>query len=403
MKIYKFLFIFLLSIIPFSVQSSVSDGTIDSSNKNALVCHSVDCVNPAPDIINFFPTGGSSPVVISDTAGITGVIWGNKIGWINLSPTGAGLTIDPSTGIISGKAWSQVSGWINFSVTGQTVKINNNGEFEGWAWTGGTYGGWIKFDCSSNDSCVKTDWRPLSARPKTKNTTVTSGGSTADLNIANNDICPNIIGFQDKVPDNYIKDKGGLCSLKVDYCKNIEDIQSNIPNGYVLNDSGQCVILNNENKDIFFPDINKDSLGTNSIEVYNDFCLNLFGLQSYLPDGFVSNDKKDCVPRKLDYCPNILGEQYEIPKYMKISNDGSCVKMTKEEIIESDQIEELNNKNKILGYSFIPNWLVLPISIPFIGNMLGIYKLDLISSVITIMFISFIVLIIKIKLINRIK
>lgn len=141
--------------------ASVSLGTITPGFQNTKVCHEVSCASHGT--INFKPTGVTA-ITIDDTTGISGTAWGNELGWINFKPINAGVTINPSTGLLSGKAWSQVSGWINFSVTGQSVVINNNGEFFGWAWTGGEQGGWIKFDCSDTSTCVKTDWRPIPAR-----------------------------------------------------------------------------------------------------------------------------------------------------------------------------------------------------------------------------------------------
>jgi hypothetical protein len=54
---------------------------------------------------------------------------------------------------------------VNFRPTNGGVTINGNGEWNGYAWVGGLYGGWIKFDCASPSSCVKTDWRAVQYRP----------------------------------------------------------------------------------------------------------------------------------------------------------------------------------------------------------------------------------------------
>ena len=40
------------------------------------------------------------------------------MGWVNMAPTGSGVTVNPNTGALSGNAYSSVSGWINFSPTG---------------------------------------------------------------------------------------------------------------------------------------------------------------------------------------------------------------------------------------------------------------------------------------------
>lgn len=392
----KVFYIFILFFLTLTTQvSASSSGTIDLVDNTALICYSVDCVSPTPSVINFLPTG-PSPITITDTS-IDGLAWGSKIGWINLNPTGSeGLTINPSTGIISGKAWSQVSGWINFAPTGQSVSINNDGEFEGYAWTGGHYGGWIKFDCDFAGACVKTDWMPTSDRTAVSagNPVAGSGGSTVPNDFLVNDqvdvdMCLNLPGYQSKLPDGYAKDLGGFCLLDVDYCKNIEGNQLTIPNDYVLDGSGQCVILNNENKDYYFP----EKLTTSLTEVYPDFCPNLFGMQSRLPDGFILYEK-DCLPEEVDYCSNMLGNQYSIPEKMKISDEGRCVKMSTDEI--SDYEKNKNTEIKVLAFGFVPTFIMIPVKIPLIEGLFGVnYKVDLISLFILLNILSVIFLFIK--------
>jgi len=400
MKFINVITLFILSIIiPVTLNASVSSGTIDPSNKNALVCHSVDCTTPAPGVINFMPTGGT-PVTIDDANGIDGVAWGNEIGWINFDPTGAeGVTIDPATGVISGKAWSQVSGWVNFSVTGQSVSINANGEFTGYAWTGGPNGGWIRFDCSFAGACVKTDWRPTSARPATSGGGGGSAGGagigstsgTSNPSFSENDMCVNIEGVQSTVPTNYAKDEGGICVLDVDYCKNIEGKQLTIPNKYVLNGSGQCILLTKDNQSEYVPD------PTDTTTEYTDFCPNLFGVQSQLPSGYAMYEGT-CVPEESDYCPNIIGSQYDVPSDMKISSTGECVKMTPEEVQANNNaavgagVDESAETGEITHYPFIPDMFLVPISLPFLDN-----PVDLMSIVFTLVILTLIALAIRVK------
>ncbi len=161
---YIKLYILASLLTVYTALATVDMGHIDSVSHYAKVCHDVSCSSYGN--INFLPTqtSTSSPVVITDTA-ITGYLWGDELGWINLAPTGAGVTVDPNTGILYGTAFSQSSGWINFRPTNGGVTINSNGELVGFAWNGGEYGGWIKFDCAVSASCVKTDWRIISQRP----------------------------------------------------------------------------------------------------------------------------------------------------------------------------------------------------------------------------------------------
>jgi hypothetical protein len=247
------LFGLLLAIgISSSAYASESSGTILPVFKNAKVCHSVGCVTPTPGVINFKPTG-TAAVTIDDTLGIDGVAWGNELGWITFDPTGPeGLTINTTTGVIGGKAWSQASGWINFAPTGQSVTVNSNGEFVGWAWTGGPQGGWIKFDCADAAACVKTDWRPLGSR--TVVVTPTGDGGNGPVSGSGggggspSDMCWNLAGIQFTVPVGYTQNGGNTCQVTaepvasaLDACINIPGVQVSVPAGYTYDSGGLCV------------------------------------------------------------------------------------------------------------------------------------------------------------------
>ncbi len=165
-----------LLLMPKVGQASVTNGTIESGNQLAKVCKDTAC--SVFGRINFKPTLNSSTpgaiaVAITDS-GVTGHVWGDELGWIHMSPTGGGVTLNPSTGILSGRAFSSVGGWINFAPTGQTVRLVDNGSgsnFYGFAFVSGLNGGWLKFDCADTSACVKTDWRSTAHR-----TVVSSSG-----------------------------------------------------------------------------------------------------------------------------------------------------------------------------------------------------------------------------------
>ena len=61
---------------------------------------------------------GSFGVMNNGCGALTGYAWSENAGWINFAPTGAGVAIDPKTGIFSGRAWSENAGWITFSSAG---------------------------------------------------------------------------------------------------------------------------------------------------------------------------------------------------------------------------------------------------------------------------------------------
>jgi hypothetical protein len=148
------------------LHASESEGTISNSEYRSRVCKNSICSSFGN--INWKPTG-ATPIVISDS-GISGYAWGDEIGWINFDLEDTAVTIDADTGVLSGYAYANSGGWINFSPTtvsgGEAVgvTIENNGDFDGWAWVSGAYGGWMKFDCATSATCVSTDWRPISQR-----------------------------------------------------------------------------------------------------------------------------------------------------------------------------------------------------------------------------------------------
>lgn len=90
-----------------------------------------------------------------------------------------------------------------------------------------------------------------------------------------------------------------------DLCSNIEGVQEIIPDGYILNNEGLCVP---EEEEI-------------------DLCLNLEGTQTEIPAGYLLEGEGQCVPEEetLDVCPNLEGDQGVVPAGMFINNDGQCV------------------------------------------------------------------------------
>jgi hypothetical protein len=101
--------------------------------------------------LNFEPNvaGPNVGVTVSDKK-LTGFVWAENIGWINLDPNdidpNTGITND-GTGLLSGMAWGENVGWIKFNpdVPGDSnqygVTIDHDGNFDGWAW--GQNIGWI--------------------------------------------------------------------------------------------------------------------------------------------------------------------------------------------------------------------------------------------------------------------
>jgi hypothetical protein len=95
---------------------------------------------------------------------MTGFIWSENVGWINLDPIYGGVSND-GDGRLSGYAWGENVGWINFDpnvpndVNCYGVTIDSNGDFNGWAWAENV--GWVHFQSAAPVAYkVQTSWRP---------------------------------------------------------------------------------------------------------------------------------------------------------------------------------------------------------------------------------------------------
>src|SRR4051794_26710037 len=90
----------LMGSFPALAAASETVGTIDAVSKLTKICKDTTCsifgnINWKPTLNG--NTGGATAVIIADT-GLTGNLWGDEIGWVNLAPVGAGVTINPTTG-----------------------------------------------------------------------------------------------------------------------------------------------------------------------------------------------------------------------------------------------------------------------------------------------------------------
>ncbi len=149
MKFFKtssLVVLIVLSVL--TAQSVFAAGNISTSSKYSQFLN-IDLDNNAVnDFINWNPTNGGATV--SNTQ-ITGYIWGETVGWINLGPfTNAGPTAgvkNTCSGDLSGYAWGENAGWINFAPTNATganePKINTStGAITGTVWSENY--GWIQ-------------------------------------------------------------------------------------------------------------------------------------------------------------------------------------------------------------------------------------------------------------------
>ena len=90
----------LVGVIP--KDAFAATGTIDPTLKYSQFLNIDLDSSGVNDLINWAPTLGT-PVQVTDTA-VTGTIWGETVGWINLNPTNQPVTNNCS-GVLGGFAW----------------------------------------------------------------------------------------------------------------------------------------------------------------------------------------------------------------------------------------------------------------------------------------------------------
>lgn len=382
---YIFVLVFIAPI------SYAMTGTITGSHQ-AKVCHDVTCTTPTPGFLNFKPTG-VDPLVVDSITGISGQIWGNELGWITMNPTGAGVRFtDSQSGLLTGKAWSQVSGWINFAPTGQQVRIDTTtGNFSGWAWTGGPFGGWIKFDCADASTCVNTSWRPEVLSPPSGG----SGGGVLPIPKTEIDVCSNLEGIQKTLPIGYSVDANGSCIQTIDTCPNIPGDQTIVPTGYGVDGNDMCVLLSK--KDV-------------------DYCPNIWGNQKSVPSGYEVDSSGSCFKKPKDVCPNLSGKQPIVPDNYLLQ-DNVCVFETiakNEEAVTANTIQPAI----VIAYPFIPDRIIIPsqrsiLIKPFIfgdtlfhTNLVPVnqeFSIDLVSVGITIIYFVIVLIVFLRFILHRLK
>lgn len=302
------------------------------------------------DFINWSPGNGGATV--SDST-VTGFIWGDSVGWINLGPFNSGAGPDAGVkntcgGILSGYAWGQNTGWINFAPTNATganqPKINTTtGTITGTVWSQNY--GWIQLSSPvapaldpASTSGLVTSWHgctspgggggggggggtPIltvvvnvvnnqsgSATPGSFTLDVQQGGSTifgAPFNGSSN-------GTTVSVATNttyhvYSPNAGNYTAVYTGAC----------------NASGNVTITGqNQTCTITFFDAPNNN--------HPDYCPNLSGNQSSVPAGYTVDAQGDCVkiitpPTPTDVCPNISGNQSSIPTGYHADNQGNCI------------------------------------------------------------------------------
>ncbi len=170
----------LISLLGFTL-TAFAAGNINATNKYSQFVDTDLNKDSTLDLINWSPTKGGATV--SNTA-ISGYIWGETVGWINLSPATSGVT-NTCNGELGGYAWGENTGWINFEATNTTIAPNidtSTGEITGQVWAQNY--GWIELASAEvGFTGLITDWRPDCDNPDDNDDDI---GSAATLKVIKN-------------------------------------------------------------------------------------------------------------------------------------------------------------------------------------------------------------------------
>ena len=171
------LIIFLLFSFTSITNASTTSGTINPSNYIAKFLDEGSSIN-----FGYFLNNPTKNVTVTDSE-LTGYIWGQNVGWINLNCSNNNSCASQSFkvsndgyGNLSGYAWGENTGWVNFkSTSGNASHVvtlipstdsTYTTKFSGYAFSENY--GWIQFDCAVANACVQTDWKSISEREEKK-------------------------------------------------------------------------------------------------------------------------------------------------------------------------------------------------------------------------------------------
>lgn len=180
LKLTLVAFLFIASVFGFSPTLAIASSTNGTINPNVDGNYTAKLLSDGSSInFGYFPINNPTKQVHVTSSELTGYMWGETIGWINLncsnnSSCGSSnfKVSNTSSGVLSGFGFGENAGWVNFGpfVNSPTpsIVIGSTGNFGGYAWSQNY--GWIQFDCGVVGACVNTDWRYPSG---------TSGGTNA--------------------------------------------------------------------------------------------------------------------------------------------------------------------------------------------------------------------------------
>lgn len=280
---------------------------------------------------------------------------GRGLGYINMKGSNYAVTLNPTTGAFGGYGWSEFGGYVEFAPVGLAgasivpsclnIKTNEcpvSGYIRYVSYTDPQSGGWdgqVKMSDPSWTNGVKLGKEIAGVRAMSG---YAWGGdvvgwvnfSKAQVNILPIDVCINILGVQETVPEGYVKDpispvdEPGICSpINNNDCKIENDPKYN-PDPLVGEDNSKCQCPNGDYNPI------TKQCGTIGDP---DICENIIGIQltpADIPAGYAQATdgtkicpETPCVPGKpCDKCWNVGRVQLSIPSpYNAVYPTNQCV------------------------------------------------------------------------------
>ena len=123
--------------------------------------------------VNTKPVAVADPGMHIAQTGVTGWLWLENAGWVNLSCRNTASCADnpfevthAGGGLLEGNAWAENAGWVSFSCVNTGSCATNaygvlvdlvTGQLSGFAWSENL--GWISFNCQDTASCGNNNYR----------------------------------------------------------------------------------------------------------------------------------------------------------------------------------------------------------------------------------------------------
>ncbi len=305
--------------------------------------------------------GGAVNMFASPTDSVTGTAWSSNVGWFKLNncdtPSSCsgieyGLNIPPQSGnetaYLSGYIWSSNIGWVSFNgdavntsdiagSPGCATQMRIEGSCRAFAdWTRPLPDGGVPIRGFARACSVfASGCSGVLAAEKYRGgwdgyiALGASAGTTADWGVKiNPDMSISGYGWGDMVVG-WVQFDGKI-NLPEDLCKNLPGVQEQIPVGMNIDTNGDCVTPNPDvcpniaGVQLTTP-VGMQIISTGDCVSLDDACSNIPGIQSVVPNGMQADGSRTCIPIEGDLCLNIDGVQEVVPTDRVRNAAGNCL------------------------------------------------------------------------------